>query len=576
MLDLVIEHGNLVDGTGREAFRADIGVRDSRIVDIGDLKSAEAHRRLDVDGLVVAPGFIDVHTHYDAQVFWDPALTPSCLHGVTTVLGGNCGFTIAPYGEEHSDYLVRMLARVEGMPLDALLAGVPWTWASTAEYLRLLEGRLGVNAGFMVGHSTVRRVVMGEAASQRAATNEELQEMQDLVRSALSSGAIGFSSSLGPAHVDGEGVPVPSRHASVEEILLLSSVCREFPGTSIEFLPGDSEDPTRQELMAEISSRAQRPVNWNSIRITQRNAENSFSKLAAGTLAARKGGKVVALTMPIPSRSRYSFRTAFVLNSIAPEWAEVLSLPIEARRKSLLDATVRKGLLEASYRPQAGLGNVVRWDNKVIAQTFAPHLQGYEGRRLVDIGKEEGKGAFDALLDIVCQDQNLGTTFSDVTAQLDTEDWNANVALWRDGRAVIGASDAGAHLDFTASHDYPVFILENAVRKHRALPIEEAIHYLTDVPARLYGLRSRGRVEVGYYADMVIFDPEGVAGGPLETRFDLPAGAERLYSEPVGVEYVLVNGEVLVEGGTVGEARTGSLLRSGRDTVTPELSSVAS
>lgn len=571
MLDLVIEHGQLVDGTGRPGFRADIGILGGRVVEIGDLTSAETLRRMDVDGLVVAPGFIDVHTHYDAQVFWDPVLTPSCLHGVTTVLGGNCGFTIAPFGQEHSDYLASMLARVEGMPLEALMTGVPWTWKSTAEYFGMLEGRLGVNAGFMVGHSTVRRVVMGPESTCREATAEELGEMQRLVRDALGSGAIGFSSSLGPAHVDWAGVPVPSRHASIDEILLLSSLCREFPGTSIEFLPANSDDPAQQELMAEISSRAKRPLNWNAIQITQRNAENAFAKLTSGTIARQKGGKVAALTIPVPSRARYSFRSGFVLNVIAPEWAEVLALPIEARRQRLLDANVRRGLLEASGSPPAALRGVARWDNKVIAQTFTPGLQHYEGRRVTDIGREEGKSSFDALLDVVCQDRELATTFSDVTRQFDTDDWNANVALWRDGRAVIGGSDAGAHLDFTAAHDYPVYVLEHAVRNHRALALEEAVHYLTDVPARLYGLRARGRVDAGYHADLVIFDPDTIASGPLETRFDLPAGAERLYSEPLGIHSVFVNGEVLVAGGQVGEARTGSLLRSGRDTATPQL-----
>src|SRR4051812_21216622 len=263
MLDTVIRGAELVDGTGSRRRRADVGIAGGRIAAVGDVDDLAA-RTIDGTGLVLSPGFIDIHTHFDAQVFWDPALTPSPLHGVTSIVAGNCGFTIAPLTDAAGDYLVRMLSRVEGMPLQALQQGVPWNWSTTAEYFSRIEGSLAINAGFMVGHSAMRRVVMGEDATQRTCTPAELAAMKQLLRDGLSAGGLGFSPSRGTSHQDGDGNPVPSRHASAAEIIALAEVCKDYPGTSLEMVPsGWLFDDFEKALMPRMTVVAQRPLNWN-------------------------------------------------------------------------------------------------------------------------------------------------------------------------------------------------------------------------------------------------------------------------------------------------------------------------
>ncbi len=564
-VDLVITGGTVVDGTGGPSRPADIGIRDGRVVAVGDLPD-DARATIDAGGRVVAPGFVDVHTHVDAQVLWDPLLTPSSLHGVTTAIGGNCGFTLSPLDSESTDYLVRMLAVVEGMPLDALRAGVPGDWRSTAEYLDRLDGTLAVNAGFSVGHSALRRVVMGEEATQRTARPDEMAAMVTLLRDGLRAGALGFSSSWGPAHFDADGAPVPSRAADLSELLGLAAVCGEFDGTALEFIPGrvDAFGPTEREVLVKMSTAARRPLNWNVVRIGADTVDDARALVDAVAPARDGGGRVVGLNMPIPSRARFSFLTGFVLEAL-PGWGPVMALPVPERLEALRDPAVRARL--AATRPEhAGLREIAEFSNRVIAEVFDPALAHLAGRPVADLADEHGVTPLEALLDVACAD-GLRTTFTRPPSEPSSDDWAAMVAVWREGGMVIGGSDAGAHLDFTAYFDYPVWVLEHGVRRHGALSVEEAVHLMTAVPAALYGLRDRGVLRVGAAADVVVFDPETVASGPLETRFDLPAGAGRLYGEPVGVDAVLVNGTVIVDhGAPVGDARPGTLLRSGRDT----------
>jgi N-acyl-D-aspartate/D-glutamate deacylase len=569
MLDVALRGAQVIDGTGAARRSADIGVSDGRVVTIGSV--GKARRTIDVDGLVVAPGFCDVHTHFDAQVFWDGTLAPSSLHGVTTALAGNCGFTLAPLRPDAVAYLVEMLSVVEGMPLEALRSSVSGQWTTTGEYLDAIEGSLAINAGFSVGHSALRRVVMGPDATVRHAHSGEIKAMGDLLREGLDAGGLGFSSSWGVAHQDGSGAPVPSRHAGTDELLALAAICGEFEGTSLEFAPRrvDVFDDDQLRLVSGMSEVARRPLNWNVLRVTEATKEEGQLPLVAGSYAKERGGKVVALTMPIPSRARFSFATGFVLDAL-PHWAPIMQLPVPARLTALGDPANRRLLADGARSAVGPLREVGEWSQRVIDQTFAPELSGYQGARISDIARDEGKDPLDALLDICCAD-GLRTTFTRDQPDPSSADWKAAVALWRDSRAVIGASDAGAHLDFTAYFDYPTYILDHAVRRHRALPLEEAVHLMTEVPARLYGLRDRGTLVEGAWADMAIFDEATVSSGTLETRFDLPTGAGRLYSEPKGIHYVLVNGEVVVEHGRPTEARPGRLLRSGRDTETPEM-----
>jgi N-acyl-D-aspartate/D-glutamate deacylase len=570
--DLVITDAVLVDGTGADRRPADVAVADGRIAAIGSLSAESRRRTVEADGLVLSPGFIDVHTHYDAQAFWDPTLSPSPLHGVTTVVGGNCGFTIAPLSGDPSDgeYLKRMLARVEGIPLETLDAGVPFDWTSTADYLARLDGRLSVNAGFKVGHSALRRVVMGVEANERAATRGELDAMKALLRAGLAAGGLGFSSSWSRTHNDAEGGRVPSRVAGRDEVVELAAVCRDFPGTSLEFIPHVTAvfDDEALEMMTAMSVAAQRPLNWNVLPVTAATEADVQSKLGAGTFAAERGGRVVALTVPMTVASRLSFLTGFLLDA-QPGWKDVLWLPLDERRAALADPSVRARLLAGSRSDDNPLPHIADWARKDILEVFDPSLRRHVGRTVADIAAEEGKGPFDALLDIVVAD-DLRTTFGSTVVE-SRADWEARARVWTDGRAVVGASDAGAHLDLFASFQYTTVLMAEAVRSHGVISLEDGVRLLSAVPADLYGMVGRGRLVEGAWADMVLFDPDLVGCGPIHTRFDLPAGAGRLYAEATGIHGVFTNGEQIVRGSELTGAAAGSLLRGGVDTTTPSL-----
>ena len=570
MLDVVIKGGEVVDGTGAPRRRADVGVNGGRVVALGRLDE-QARHTLDAGGRVVAPGFIDVHTHLDVQGFWDPTLSPSPLHGVTTAIGGNCGFSVAPLLEREADYLMRMLARVEGMPLDVLERSVPWDWHSTAEYFARIEGRLAINTGFMVGHSAVRRVVMGEAGTKRAANEDELQAMVQLVRDGLSAGALGFSSTWAASHQDGDGNPVPSRFASADELVALSAVCREFAGTSLEFLP-QALGPFSEgviDVLARMSVAAQRPLNWNVMFPTRANLDECLQRLSASDAAGAAGGKVVGLVMPVRDRVRLSFWSGRVFDMI-PGWERAMALPPAQKLRVLSDPDQRRRLFQLAITSSQSGGRSIDWGNWVIVETFHDETKRYQDRLVADIAAEQAKDPFDALLDIVCAD-GLRTTFTFNADPMDPAEWDARLRIIRDRRALIGGSDAGAHLDESAQFHYPTLLLAEAVRARGLLSLEELVRRITDLPARHYGLRDRGQLREGAWADVVVFNEATVASQPVTTRHDLPERAGRLAADSVGIDHVLVNGEEIVRDGSFTELRPGRLLRSGRDTTTPSL-----
>ena len=563
MLDLVVTNGVVVDGTGRAPRPADVGVRDGRIVAIGKVDEP-ARQRIDAEGLLITPGFVDIHTHYDAQAFWDTTLSPSPLHGVTTVVGGNCGFTIAPLSPEDGDYLMRMLSRVEGMPLEALETGVPWDWKSTAEYLDRLDGTLMPNAGFLVGHSALRRAVMHDEAVGRAARPEEVWAMEGLLREALAAGGMGFSSTWSRSHNDHEGQPVPSRHATRQELLDLCAVVREYPGTTLEFIPGLAPFSNELfEVMADMSRTADRPINWNVLQVYSRNAEVVEHQLAGSDLAADRGGKVVALTLPDSLRTCLNFRSGFTLD-ILPGWEHFMALPADEKVACLADAATRA---EWDRMAQTAVGptrSIANWPTYRIVESTQPALV---GRTVGELATEQGVSGWDALAGVLVADR-LNTVISAPDRGQDDASWAKRVDVWRDPRTVVGGSDAGAHLDMIDSFSYATTLLSRAVRERSLLPIEEAVQLLTDRPARLYGIRDRGRVAEGWWADLVILDPDRIEPGPLSVRYDLPSGAGRIYGEADGIHQVIINGEVAVSEGEFTPARSGHLIRSGRDTDT--------
>ncbi len=565
-LDLAIVGGTVVDGTGAKGRRADVGIKDGRIVQVGELTEAAADT-IDATGLVVSPGFIDLHTHYDAQAFWDNTLSPSPMHGVTTVIGGNCGFTIAPLTPQDGDYLMRMLARVEGMPLESLQQGVPWNWSSTAQYLDALDGTLLPNAAFLVGHSALRRVVMHDDATKREATPEEIDQMVALLRAGLEAGAMGFSSTWSSSHNDHTGVPVPSRHASREELLALCAEVKNHEGTTLEFIPavGQFSDETF-ELMGDMSAAADRPLNWNLLQVYAQNWELVQHQLAGFDIAAKRGGQVLALTLPDTFRLRLNFKSGFILD-ILNGWDTLMALPDADKLAMLRDPEGRKKMNDLAQSTEGPTKSIGNWGGYQLLQTFTDKWKPFEGRIIGEIAAELKVDPWNLLCDIVVDD-NLNTVIANQDKGQDRDTWEKRVQVWRDHRAVVGASDAGAHLDMIDSYAFSTTMLARAVREHNLMPLEEAVYHLTDRPARLYGLKNRGRIAEGWAADITVFNADTVGPGPAEMRFDLPGGAGRVYGESIGVEHVIVNGVPAVRNNVALDARPGTLLRSGRDTET--------
>jgi len=569
MLDLVIRNATVIDGTGSAGFKADIAIEGDRIVAVG-MVDKPAKREIDAAGKIAAPGFIDIHTHYDAQVFWDRLISPSCFHGVTTIIGGNCGFSIAPLNGNADDaaYLMRMLARVEGMPLESLQTGVPWNWTSFDDYLALLEGQLAINAGFMVGHSAIRRHVMGSRAVGEKATEAEIADMQQLLRASLAAGGFGFSSTVSPSHNDGEGNPVPSRHASDEEIYALASVVGEFEGTAIEFLPNAMNrfDESQMERMTRVSLAAGRPLNWNVLLPDSTAKDRMENQLAASDYAAKRGAKVYALASCEPPISRLNFVAGFGFDGF-PGWSGLFKMTLAERMEILAQPLVRRLLEEGASTASGVMQRMSNWGAWHLHETFTEEYKAYEGKTLDELSESKGCSPFNAMLDLVLADK-LRTVLVPPVPGGDEESWLMRGAAWLDDRTIIGASDAGAHLDMLSTFAFTTTVLGEGVRRRKLLTLEQAVHQLTGVPAAYLGLRGRGTIAPGMVADIVVFDAATIDCGPVHTRFDLPAGAARLYADAEGIEHVIVNGTEIIRDGAFLGHHAGKILRSGRDSAT--------
>ena len=561
--DLAIRGGTVVDGTGGPGRQADIGIAGGRIAEIAPQLTDTAVRTIDAQGLVVAPGFVDIHTHLDAAVLWDDTLSPSPLHGVTTVIGGNCGFTVAPINPEARDYLLAMLARVEGMPAESLAAGLDWDWSTTAEYLDRTDRPLAANTGFLVGHSAIRRTVMGERSAEPA-TPAEIHLMAAMVLAGITAGGLGFSTSTSNTHHDGDGRPVPSRAAGRSELLVLSQAVRDTAATVVEISPGaEGFDRELASLMADMSLAADRPVNWNPVIVDAATESGGWDRLRMSDAAAERGAEVLALTIPLAITARHCLATPSVLAAL-PGWEDPMALPHHERRDLLADPVRRQELDRSARSVKMRLSHLADWGAYVIGEGFSPETKPLEGRTVGEVAAERGVSPWDALCDIAVAD-DLRTVLVSTSSGAGRADWEARARFWTDDRVVMGASDAGAHLDQLDFFTYTTGSLA-ASREFGLLSLEEHVHQLTDVPARLYGLAGRGRIAEGWHADLVVFDPETVAPGAVHTRYDLPAGAGRLYGEAVGVASVVVNGAEVVSNGHYTDARPGHLLRAGRDT----------
>ncbi|MET9582097.1 D-aminoacylase [Streptomyces sp. NPDC006539] len=575
MLDHLIRGATVVDGTGAPSYVADLGVRDGRIAVIagpGTL-TEEAVTSEDATGLVLAPGFVDPHTHYDAQLFWDPYATPSMNHGVTTVAGGNCGFTLAPLHPDRpddADYTRRMMSKVEGMALKALEEGVDWSWSTFREYLDALEGRIAVNAGFMVGHCALRRHVMGADAVGGQPGPAQLDAMLRLLHDAMDAGAWGLSTTRSTTHSDGDGKPVASRHALPEELLALSRAVGEHEGTQLEAIVAgclDQFSDDEIDLLVDMTATAGRPLNWNVLTIDAAVPERVPRQLVPSERARRAGGRVVALTMPILTPMNMSLGTFCALNLI-PGWGEILSLPVPERIERLRDASTRADMLRRADSKEAGVfRRLADFGRYVIGDTYSAANEGLSGRVVRDIAAERGQDPFHCLVEICAADE-LRTVLWPMPTDNDPDSWALRQQTWQHEDVLLGGSDAGAHLDRMCGAPYTTRFLGDCLRGRKLVPLEQAVKMLTDDPAQLFGLRDRGRIQEGFHADLVLFDPERIDAGPATLVHDLPGDSPRLDSKAIGIVSVRVNGVETLRDDKVTGAVPGTVLRSGRDTRT--------
>ncbi|NLU70089.1 D-aminoacylase [Streptomyces sp. HNM0574] len=575
MLDHLITGATVVDGTGGPSYRADVGIRDGRIAAIADPGhiTEEARTTEDATGLVLAPGFVDPHTHYDAQLFWDPYATPSLNHGVTTVAGGNCGFTLAPLNPaqpDDADYTRRMMSKVEGMSLVALEEGAPWNWHSFGEYLDALEGRTAVNAGFMVGHCALRRHVMGPDAVGGQPTEAQLAAMVQLFHDAMDAGAWGLSTTQSGTHSDGDGEPVASRHARPAELLALSRAVAEHEGTQLEAIVSGCLDQFSDEeidLLVDMTAAAGRPLNWNVLTIDAAVPERVPRQLVPSERARAAGGRIVALTMPILTPMNMSLGTFCALNLI-PGWGDILGLPLPERIARLQDPDVRADMLRRADSKEAGIfRRLAHFDRYVIGDTYSRANEGLSGRVVRDIAEERGQDAFATLVDI-CVNDDLRTVLWPMPTDNDPDSWELRRQTWEHEDVMLGGSDAGAHLDRMCGAPYTTRFLGDCLRGRKLVGLEQAVKMLTDDPAQLFGLRERGRVTEGWHADLVLFDPERIDAGQARLVHDLPGDSPRLDSEAQGIVGVWVNGVETLRDDKITGAVPGTVLRSGRDTYT--------
>jgi N-acyl-D-aspartate/D-glutamate deacylase len=569
MLDLIIRGGVVYDGTGTPGRPADVGVRDGRIVVVGTI-TEDAARVIDAAGMCISPGFIDPHTHYDAQILWDPHLTPSSNHGVTTVISGNCGFSVAPLKDDDAVYTLEMLSRVEGMPLPALLAGVDKTWTSFGEYLDRVDATTAVNAAFLVGHNALRRFVMGVDAVGNEATQEQIDAMRALLSDSLASGGLGLSTSRSASHSDGDGKPVSSRWASEDEVLQLCDEVGRHDGTTLEVIvPGclDLFTPEEVAFLTAMSRRGNRRVNWNVMTVNSESPTRHLNQIEASTKAAADGGAVVALTMPSIVSMNMSFGTFCALHLI-PGWGEVMALPYPERMAELRTPEVREALLVASRAKEAGVyTRLSHWHRYEIGDTYSEANAGLTGRLVGDIAIERGQTPFDCLVDIVLADE-LRTVLWPLPSDDDDLSWALRATVWSSEWVMLGGSDAGAHLDRMQGAQYPAQFLADCIRGRKLTTLENAVRLMSDVPAQHFGLVDRGRVAPGHHADLVVFDPETVGTSPIRVVADLPGGCSRLVADPSGFAHIFVNGvETWTDGARTG-ATPGKVLRSGTDTRT--------
>jgi N-acyl-D-aspartate/D-glutamate deacylase len=553
--DLVIKNGTVIDGTGAARYRADVAIAAGRIAAIGNVTDG-AQRTIDADGLVVAPGFVDPHTHYDAQICWDGAVTPSSWHGVTSVVMGNCGVGIAPCRPDAREIAMRDLVNVEGIPFDVLNKGITWDWETFPQFMDAAAARRpSLNLAFLAPLTPFRHYVMGEASLSRAATAEETAKIAALIGEAIDAGALGFTSTTLNQHIGFEGKPLACRNASREELKAYANALKARGKGAIEIALTRQVgvlEPDQCELLDFLLIESGRPVTFIALfdRDDIPEAVRDTLRLAAPMIA--KGAR--PQTSPLPLTREINMDNPFSFAAF-PAWKRVFADTSKAAQKAVYaDPAFRNAFREDLKKP-TGFGN---WNRIVLHEVRNPALKPLEGKSIAQIAAAQGKDGVDAFLDTVLADN--------LDCELTMASWNTREDRMREllnNPAILMAlGDGGAHVDMLCDAGYPTYLLGTWVREKQAITLEEGVRKLTSDPADLFGLKDRGRLAVGAPADVAVFDPERIGSSNHgERRYDLPGGAKRMVMPSKGVEYTIVNGAVTWQQGQLTDAKAGQVLR---------------
>jgi len=556
--DLLIKNGHIVDGSGMPTFRGDIAIRNGIIAEIGKL-NVIATRTIDADGLAVAPGFIDTHCHYDAQVTWDPLCTFSCYHGATTVIIGNCSLALAPVRHGAGERLAEFLSYVETIPMEVLRT-VNINWETISEYMAVLDKRLGVNVGNLIGHTAVRHYVMGNESQGRIATVAEIEAMRSIVRNGILAGALGLSVSRNKGHYDPQGVRIPALWADEKEIFALGDVLAEL-GTGVIQSGAGTEVELRNGMMTRLAEATGRQVVYNNLKQSVKNPDLWKTHMALVDETVKSGVRANPMCTPHSHITRFTMHNSQVFRA-APTWHPITVATDQEKLRAYQDPEVRKRLHKEVVEwteeiPGAAIDR--RWYEYIfVEKTVLPKNKCLQGKSIRQVAEARGQGIIDAFLDLVVE-ENLDTVFFLGASNTEKE---IMTKILNYPNAYIGLSDGGAHVQFHGGYGYSSLLLGYWVRQQGIMSLEQAVRRLTFDSASVFGIYDRGLLRPGLAADIVVFDPDTIRSLPEEPVYDFPAGAWRMKELADGVHFTIVNGQVLLEDGRHTGALPGRIMRN--------------
>ena len=556
--DLLLKNGRVIDGSGMPSFFGDVAVKNGKIAEIGKLDGSAATQVVDAEGRVISPGFVDNHCHYDAQVFWDPLCSFSCYHGATTVIIGNCSLALAPVRPGTADRVAEFLSYVEAIPMEVLRT-LDFTWETIPQYMDALDQRLGVNVGNLIGHSAVRHYVMGDDSQGREPTAKEVEAMRDIVREAISAGALGLSVSQNKGHTDPQGVLVPAVWAKEDEIFALSDVLREM-GTGIIQGGGGRAAELDNRLMSRLSQATGRQVVYNNLSQNVRRPDEWKELMAIIDETAAAGIRAYPLCSPDFSGSTFTMENAQVFRT--PTWDPILRSSEAEKLRAYSDPDVRKLLHDEAVDcsgETAAINLARNWDEHMfVAGPVLAKNQWMRDKSISEIAQAQGKGIIDTFLDLVVE-ENLRTVIRHATGNSDKD---AMTHILNYPNAIVGLSDGGAHVQFHGGYGYSTNLLGYWVREQQVMSLEKAVRRLTFESASTFGIYDRGLLRPGMAADITVFDPDTVRTLPEDVVHDFPAGGWRVRELSEGIQCTVVNGEVLIQDGHHTGALPGRVMRN--------------